>query len=120
MVRQLLLISVYAALFAEDLVIERPARTWEFLDSTGPRAAWLGREDGTLEAYVWPLKILKDLHIGFRLGSRVLPASSLARSIEARPGSYSIRYTGDEFAVTETLAASGTEPGVILRLSIES
>jgi glycogen debranching enzyme len=118
--RKLLIFFFSVAGLADDLVIERPARTWEFLDSTGPRAAWLGREDGNLEAYVWPLKILKNLHISFRLGSRTLPASSLARSIEARPGSYSIRYTGDEFAVTETLAASGTEPGVILRLRVES
>jgi len=118
--RKLLIFSFCVAASAADLVIERPARTWEFVDSTGPRAAWLGREDGTLEAYVWPLKIFKDLHLSFRLGARLLPATSLARSIEARPGSYSIRFTGDEFAVTETLAASGTEPGVILRLRIES
>ncbi len=120
MVRKLLLFSFCAVSLGQELVIERPVRTWEFLDSTGPRAAWLGREDGTLEAYIWPLKILKDLHLSFRLGARVIPASSIARSIQARPGSYSIRYTGDEFAVTQTLAASPTEDGVIMRLSIES
>jgi glycogen debranching enzyme len=118
--RKLLVFLFSVGLFGQDLVIERPARTWEFLDSTGPRAAWLGREDGTLEAYVWPLKILKDLHLSFRLGARVIPASSIARSIEARPGSYSIRYRSDEFSVTQTLDASGTEAGVIMRLSIES
>ncbi len=106
--------------FGQNLRIERPARTWEFLDSTGPRAAWLGREDGTLEAYVWPLKIFKDLQLSFRLGSRVIPAAAIARSISATPGTYSIRYSGDEFAVTQTIAASINEPGVLMRLAIQS
>ena len=46
--------------------ISRPARTWEFLDATGPRASILGREDGTLEAYVYPLKIVKDFRLRFQ------------------------------------------------------
>lgn len=54
--------------FAETPQLSRPVRTWEFLDANGPRAAWLGAEDGTLEAYVYPLKILGDLKLRFLAG----------------------------------------------------
>ncbi len=37
-----------------ELEITRPVRSWEFIDATGPRAAFFGQEDGTLEAYVIP------------------------------------------------------------------
>src|ERR1700716_477615 len=73
-------------LAAADLEISRPARTWEFLDATGSRAAFFGREDGTLEAWVYPFKILKDLRLRFQIGEQRIPAESVARRIVARPG----------------------------------
>ncbi|MGI8742350.1 MAG: amylo-alpha-1,6-glucosidase [Bryobacteraceae bacterium] len=109
-----------ALLAAADLEISRPARTWEFLDATGPQASFLGREDGTLEAYVYPLKIVKDLKLSFRLNGRVIPAESVARRIESRPGSYTIVYSGDEYEVRETLIAPLDRPAVLIRLEIDS
>ena len=103
--RFLLLVVLSSALTAADLEISRPARTWEFLDATGPKASLLGREDGTLEAYVYPLKIVKDLKLRSNLNGRVIPAESVARRIVSRPGSYTIVYSGDEYEVRETLIA---------------
>ena len=54
--------------------ISRPVRSWEFLDAVGPRAGLLGFEDGTLEGYVYPLKIFKDLRLRFRTDGQTLPA----------------------------------------------
>src|SRR5579872_7635942 len=89
--------------FAADLEISRPVRSWEFLDAVGPRAGLLGREDGTLEAYVYPLKLFKDLRLRFETDGRVIPGEAIARRMTSRPGSVAITYTGDDFRVTETL-----------------
>lgn len=100
--------------------ISRPARAWEFLDAVGPRAGLLGAENGTLEGYVYPLKIFKDLRLRFITGSQTLPAGTLSRRITSRPGAYTITYTGDDFRVTETLAASTTEPGAVILLDVNA
>lgn len=110
----LLLFSLCAA----DLRISRPVRDWEFLDAVGPKASILGKEDGTLEAYVYPLKIFKDLRLRFRTGDRIIPAESVARRIVSTPGAYTIFYTGDEYEVRETLASSPDQPGAIIRLQV--
>ncbi len=118
--RFLLLVVLSSVLTAADLELSRPARTWEFLDATGPKASLLGREDGTLEAYVYPLKIVKDLKLRFNLNGRVIPAESVARRIVSRPGSYTIVYSGDEYEVRETLIAPLDQAGVLIQLDIDA
>ncbi|MDP8981679.1 MAG: hypothetical protein M3O35_13945 [Acidobacteriota bacterium] len=114
-IRALLTLALFGfSIQAAGLEISRPARPWEFLDATGPKSAWLGHEDGTLEAYVWPLKIVKNLRLRFRSGERLIPGASVARRIISRPGSYTIIYSGDDFEVRETLVAPQAEPGAII------
>ncbi len=105
---------------AGDLQIARPVRSWEFLDATGPRAAWLGREDGTLEAWVYPLKIVRNLRLRFEVDGHVVPAEDLARRVSYLPASSTITYTGDNFSVVETLAASHDQPGALMLLDVRS
>jgi len=118
--RLLTLLTFITSVSAADLEISRPVRTWEFLDALGPKAGILGHEDGILEAYVYPLKIFKDLHLVFRVGGRTIPAESIARRIISRPGSYTIVYSGDEYEVRETLAGSADQPGAVIHLQISS
>jgi len=106
------------AALAAGLEISRPARPWEFVDATGEKASLLGSEDGTLEAFVYPLKIFKDLRLRFVVDGRVIPAETASRRITATPGAYTITYTSDEFEVRETLIAPVHEPGAMIRLSI--
>src|SRR5579862_9708549 len=47
----------------KKLEISRPARPWEFLAAVGKRAGLLGNETGKVEAWVYPLKILRDLQL---------------------------------------------------------
>ncbi len=105
---------------AADPQLSRPVRTWEFLDATGPRAALLGAEDGTLEAYVYPLKIFGGLKLRFITGGEVIPGESIARRISARPGSYTITYTGDDFQADQTLVAPIDEPGAVILLDVRA
>src|SRR5256886_16620069 len=74
----------------------------EFLPITGMRAGLLGDESGRMEAWVYPLKILREFQLKFHTEGRVLPAQALARTVTVRPESSTISYTGDTFAVQET------------------
>ena len=102
------------------LELSRPVRSWEFVSATGTRAALLGNEAGCLEAWVYPLKIFRDFHLRFHLGSLNLPAESLARTITVHPESTSILYAGDTFTVRETLFVPVNEPGAIIQLEVDA
>jgi GH15 family glucan-1,4-alpha-glucosidase len=118
--RQALPLFFALSCFAGAPQISRPVRAWEFLDATGPRAGLLGAENGTLEAYVYPLKIFGGLKLRFVTGAQVIPGESIARRISSRPGSYSITYAGDDFQVTETLSVPTDEPGGLLLLDVQA
>ena len=59
------------------LEISRAARPWEFVDVTGDRAALLGNESGRFEAWVYPLKIVRNFHLLFHAEGRIQAAESL-------------------------------------------
>jgi len=114
----LCLLAALAASAAPE--ITRPVRAWEFLDATGPRAGLLGAEDGTLEAYVYPLKIFAGLQLRFIADHQVIPATAIARRIDARPGSYTITYSADDFQVSETLVVPVDQPGAAILLDVQA
>ncbi|HLV87144.1 MAG TPA: hypothetical protein VKV39_09230 [Candidatus Sulfotelmatobacter sp.] len=100
--------------------MSRTIRTWEFLPVVGQRAALFGNEAGRFEAWAYPLKIFRDLHLIFHEGDRALPAESLARTLTVRPESASILYAGDSFRVRETLFVPVNEPGAVILLDVET
>ena len=106
--------------FAAAPELSRPARHWEFMDAVGARAAMLGTESGTIEAWVFPLKLLRDFRLVFTVDGRAMPAESLARRVIARPGSFSLLYSGDDFQVTETFVVPADQPGILIRLQIDT
>src|SRR5882757_7124734 len=103
-----------------SLELSRPIRPWEFLSATGQRAALLGNEAGRFEAWVYPLKILRDFHLRFHVGNREIPAEALARTLTVRPESSTILYSSDTFTVRETLFVPVNEPGAIILLDVET
>jgi GH15 family glucan-1,4-alpha-glucosidase len=102
------------------LELSRAVRPWEFVSATGARAALLGNEAGRLEAWVYPLKILRDFHLRFHLRSLDIPAEALARTITVRPESTSILYASDTFTVRETLFVPVHEAGAILQFEVDA
>jgi glycogen debranching enzyme len=105
---------------APALELTRTVRTWEFLPVVGARAGLFGYESGDFEAWVYPLKILRDFHLIFHIGDRALPAESLARTLTVRPESASILYAGDNFRVRETLSIPANEAGAVILLELET
>ena len=105
---------------ANRLEIARPVRSWQPADAVGPQAAWFGNEAGTFEAWVYPLKILRNFHLIFHAEGHAMEAAPLARTIIARPESTTIIYAADTFSVRETLLAPIDKAGVLILLDIHS
>jgi glycogen debranching enzyme len=105
---------------AHSLELSRPVRPWEFLCAVSTRAGLLGNESGRMEAWVYPLKLLRDFQLQFHTEGRVLPAETLARTLITRPESSTIVYTGDTFSVRETFFVPVNEPGALISLEVET
>ena len=103
-----------------SLELSRTVRPWEFLPVTGMRAGLLGDESGRMEAWVYPLKILREFHLKFHTEGRVLPAEALARTLTVRPESSTILYAGDTFTVRETFFVAVHEQGAVILLDVET
>jgi len=86
----------------------------------GTRAGLFGDESGRMEAWVYPLKIFRELHLTFHSGDRALPAESLSRTLVVRPESATLLYAGDSFRVRETLFVPVHEQGAIIQFDIET
>jgi glycogen debranching enzyme len=103
-----------------QLEITRAARPWEFLAAVGKRAGIFGNESGRVEAWVYPLKILRDFHLIVHTEGRAIPAKSLVRTIEARPEATTLVYSGDTFRIRETFFVPVDEPGAVIELEVET
>ena len=117
------LVSPQAAPLAEapkPIELTRTVRPWEFLSAVGMRAGLLGNEAGRMEAWVYPLKIFRDLHLKFHVNGQTLAADSLARTLITRPESSTIVYAGDTFSVRETFFVPVKEPGAVILLEVET
>src|SRR5579862_925868 len=90
----LLCSAAHADQSGTSLELSRPIRSWEFLSAVGTRAAVFGNEQGNLEAWVYPLKILRDFHLRFHVDGATIPAEALARTLIVHPESTNIVYTG--------------------------
>lgn len=104
----------------QSLELSRPIRSWEFLSSVGTRAAVFGNEQGNLEVWVYPLKILRDFHLRFHIDGATIPAETLARTLIVHPESTTIVYTGDTFTVRETLFVPVHESGAIIAFEVDT
>jgi glycogen debranching enzyme len=102
------------------LELSRTDRPWEFLSAVGTRAGLFGDESGRIEAWVYPLKILRNFHLQFEVEGRLVPAEALARTVTAHPESCTILYTGDTFAVRETFFVPVQEAGAVILFEIDS
>jgi glycogen debranching enzyme len=114
------ILSISAFAQESSLSLSRPVRPWEFLSAVGTRAGMFGNEAGRFEAWVYPLKILRDFHLVFHVDGRVLAADSLARTVSVQPEACSILYAGDTFQVRETFFVPVREPGAVILIEVET
>ena len=104
----------------QPLELSRAVRTWEFLPEVGTRAGLFGNEAGDLEAWVYPLKLVRNFHLKFLIDGQELPAESLARTLYVRPESSTIVYSNNTFRVRETLFVPVHEAGAVIQLEVST
>ncbi|MGB2867901.1 MAG: amylo-alpha-1,6-glucosidase [Bacteroidota bacterium] len=105
-----------------SLQLTRPAQPLQYFDKIGRRAAIMGYESGTFEAWIWPWKPLKNFELSFLLGNSTQPllAKDLARSVSVTPEATVFTYTHESFTVKEILLVPVSQAGVIILLDIRS
>ncbi|WP_446742048.1 amylo-alpha-1,6-glucosidase [Silvibacterium acidisoli] len=104
----------------EDLTLSRPVRPWELMPVLGHRAGLLGKEDGHFEAWAYPLKILRNFHLNFRVDGQLLAGDTLVRSIVVTPASTTLIYAYDTFQVKETLTVPVDQPAAIITIEVNA
>ncbi len=102
------------------LTLTRAARDWQFLDAVGPHAGLLGREDGSFEAWIYPLKLFRDFQLRFRIGDIVLNGDAIPRTITVRPESVSVKYIYDSFTACATWFVPINEQAAIVQVDVDS
>jgi glycogen debranching enzyme len=90
------------------------------MEASGRQAAFLGREDGSFEAWVYPLKVLHDFNLAFGVAAYAdpIPGASLASSVDVRPETSTVRYAHSVFTVDATWFVPLAENGGLVLLDV--
>jgi glycogen debranching enzyme len=110
------------ALPASGLELRAAADHGRFLDVVGRRSALFAYEGHPAEVWVYPLKLVDDFELAFRLKDypvQIQGRDTLAR-IEVRPEATTLVYVHSAFTVRETLFAPLDEPGLVALLDVDS
>lgn len=104
------------------LELERRAQAGTFFDVVGRKSAIAGYENRALEAWVYPLKVLEDFKLSFRLEGYPLDiqGAEIMTSINARPEATIFTYTHAAFTVRQIIFAPLEEPGIVMLLDVDS
>ncbi|TKJ34740.1 hypothetical protein CEE39_02125 [bacterium (candidate division B38) B3_B38] len=105
-----------------EIELQRGVQPNRFFDCAGRRAAVLGNENGVMEVWVYPFKIVHDLHLSFKLGAEVFPEgmSGFAERIIVRPESITIVYSHPAFTVRETIFVPVETSGAVILLDVDT
>jgi glycogen debranching enzyme len=104
------------------LELERRAQAGTFFDVVGRKSAVAGYENRSFEAWVYPLKILDDFKLSFRLQGYPLDiqGTETLASINVRPEATIFTYTHAAFTVRQIIFAPIEEAGVLMLLDVQS
>ncbi|HWQ35710.1 MAG TPA: GH116 family glycosyl hydrolase [Blastocatellia bacterium] len=104
------------------LELERRTQAGSFFDVVGRRAAAFGYENRAMEAWVYPLKLVDDFQLSFKLEG--YPLAFEGRDIQARinvrPEATTFTCSHAAFTVRETIFAPVDEPGLVILLDVQT
>jgi hypothetical protein len=102
--------------------IRKPAQHTKFAEAVGRKAALLGREDGTFEAWINPVKILRNFQLSVYLddGMAGVPLAEFAESVVAAPGRTTITHAHAAFTIRQTWFAPLDRPALVVLLDIDT
>ena len=104
------------------LELERRTQAGTFFDVVGHKSAVFGYEHRGLESWVYPMKLLDDFELSFRIEGYPLEfrAADLAVLINARPEATTFTYSHAAFTVQQTIFAPVDEPGIVMLLEMKT
>ena len=110
------------ALEPNRIALTGPARPQRYLEASGHRAAFLGREDGSFEAWIYPLKVLHDFQLSFTTPAYAdpMPGADLASSVQVVPEATIVRYAHDSFTADAIWLVPQDEQGGLVLLDVDT
>lgn len=104
------------------LDLRGPARPDSYLGVVGRRSVAMGSEQGDLEVWTWPLKLLHDFRLSFQtpLYAEPIRGSDVARRVEITPAGATVIYSHPAFTVRERIFAPDSEPAVVIVLEVDA
>jgi glycogen debranching enzyme len=104
------------------LRLERHSEVGSFFDVLGRRSAVFGYENRSLEAWVYPLKIIDDFNLSFQLQGYPLDihGPDITVAIDVRPEATTFTYSHSAFTVRQTVFAPIEEQGIVMLLDVQS
>lgn len=93
-----------------------------FFDVVGRKAAVLGKESGTFEAWIFPFQILENFRLQYRFADSPAPddLSHYAEAIEVLPERTTITYSHPLFTIRQYIFVPVDEPAIIMLLEIDT
>ncbi|MEW5917921.1 MAG: GH116 family glycosyl hydrolase, partial [Gemmatimonadota bacterium] len=104
------------------VAIQGIARSGAYIGEVGRRAALFGDETGSFEAWTWPVKLVRDLSLAFRIPEYDEPieARTIAQRVVIQPAFKTIIYSHATFTVRAHVFTPLEEPGALILLDVES
>lgn len=92
----------------------------KYFDVLGRQAGILALQDGTLQVWVYPTRLVSDFKLSFQVegDTNVLDASAFAERLEVTPSYSAITYAHDQFRVTEYFIVPRDQPGALILLDV--
>ena len=102
--------------------IRKPVQPSHFLEAVGRRAAILGTEDGTFEAWLNPIKAARDFRLSAYFDGALEPVdlSEMAATVAVSPGRVTITHAHAAFTVKQTWIAAVEEAALLVLLDIDT
>lgn len=102
--------------------IRKPVQAHHFLESVGRRGAMLGTEDGVFEAWLNPIKVLRDFRLSVYFDGALEPVdlAEMAERLAVSPGRATITHSHAAFTIRQTWVAALAEPVLMVLLEIDT
>lgn len=107
---------------ATGLLLDGPIRSGRFFDVVGRRSAVFGYEGHGMEAWVYPVKLMDEMQLSFRLRDYPveIDGTSVLASISVRPEATVFTYAHAAFTVRQIVFAPVDEPGIVMLLDVRT
>jgi glycogen debranching enzyme len=105
-----------------DLDLRGPARPGSYIGVVGRRAVAMGSEQGDIEVWTWPLKLLHGFNLRFQtpLYDEPIEGRDVARRVEVTPAGTTITYSHPAFTVRQRIFAAVNDPAIIMVLEVDA